>query len=173
MKIRLGFVSNSSDASFAIPLDRLTPWQIEAIKRHAKLGELLGISWADDEWDIVVTHEYIVGDTSMDNFDMDEFLKLIDVPERAVFRDSANGHWNTAMPPDWNEDGAREAIGMATLNRWTGSKPLRGEREYAMSDEEFLKEFLRTKCFETLEKMAERSDEVRRILSDPDFRIEI
>ena len=48
MKIRCGFVSNSSDASFVIPLDRLTPLQIEAIKRHCALGEIIGIPCPND-----------------------------------------------------------------------------------------------------------------------------
>ncbi len=39
MKIRSGFVSNSSSASFVIKKDKLTPVQIDMIKRHKEMAD--------------------------------------------------------------------------------------------------------------------------------------
>lgn len=81
MKVRTAFVSNSSSSSFAINKEDLTAEQIEKIKNHAELGEAMGIGYAkSDSWDIRETPEIIVGETWMDNFDMNYFLTEIGVP---------------------------------------------------------------------------------------------
>jgi hypothetical protein len=69
MKLRTGFVSNSSSSSFVIKLKDLTEEQIAKIKKHAEI--------ADDKenvWNIVETKTFIKGSTYMDNFDMCEYL---------------------------------------------------------------------------------------------------
>lgn len=105
MRIRGGFVSNSSSSSFIISKDNLSPEQIKLIKTHIvsdslygnpgysylkeydeetgklvmperSLEETLDLS---DEWLIHETDEEIQGATSMDNFEMDNFLEAIGV----------------------------------------------------------------------------------------------
>lgn len=79
MKVRLGFVTNSSSSSFIISKKYLDEDQIEAIRSHSSLGKKLGLDCWEDAWNIEENREYITGDTWMDNFDMEEFLKEIDV----------------------------------------------------------------------------------------------
>ena len=169
MKIRFGFVSNSSDASFAIPLKFLSPFQIEAIIRHATIGEMLDIAYAEDKWDVRLTPTHIVGDTSMDNFDMDTLFKYIGVPKRVVQKDSGSGCWAGSSPPSWAEEGDEDP------RMWQFSEENRFEpvevNRLKMNDKEFFEEFLRTKDFEFLEKLAEKSENVRKMLSDPDFKV--
>ena len=95
MKIRVGFVSNSSSASFVLKMDGLTDYQIHMIENHIyfartmkrKKNELdeeydLGYSDEDsDAWQITVDKEAgeIHGYTNMTNFGMESFLQLIEV----------------------------------------------------------------------------------------------
>jgi len=79
MKIRNGFVSNSSSSSFVIRKSALSADQLDKILNHDKVGKDLGISYSDWGWDINVTDQYVIGNTSMNNFDMDDFLSKIGV----------------------------------------------------------------------------------------------
>jgi len=93
MKIRKGFVSNSSSSSFVIAKKHLTEEQIWAIKNHGLVGEWfevidnemrdedeeLIIHYFGDEWKIIVEEDSIRGLTWMDNFDMKWFLRRIGV----------------------------------------------------------------------------------------------
>ena len=97
MKIRTDFVTNSSSSSFIIAKKYLDLDQIEAIRKHSKLGKKLGLEYADDEWEIVENASYIKGFTSLDNFNMDEFLNLIGVPHCAI-------DWSGWDSPDLPEE---------------------------------------------------------------------
>jgi hypothetical protein len=83
MKIRQGFVSNSSSSSFIIGKSKLSLWQIDLIYNHIEVAKARfpQIVWCnrDDEWNILETVDYIKGETSMDNFDMEKFLWLIGI----------------------------------------------------------------------------------------------
>lgn len=86
MKVRNGFVSNSSSSSFVIDKAYLTQIQIEQIKDHIEYAKsnfpsLLHNHWPieHDAWSIEEFPGMIRGDTSMDNFDMYKFLEKIDV----------------------------------------------------------------------------------------------
>jgi hypothetical protein len=84
MKIRLGFVSNSSSSSFIIGKSKLTVFQLEQIKNHMEIAKVLNIDTYYDEWnrwDITEEDDYIKGFTNMDNFDMETFLRKIGVKD--------------------------------------------------------------------------------------------
>jgi hypothetical protein len=77
MKIRSGFVSNSSSSSFIISKHFLSPYQIEQIYAHTRFA-------GNDAWIITETGTEIRGETSMDNFNMAEYLIRINVDMRFV-----------------------------------------------------------------------------------------
>lgn len=79
MKVRSGFVSNSSSSSFVILKEHLDDYQIDFIKEHTRIGKMLGMDNTDDGWYIYEHDDSITGDTNMDNFDMREYLEKIDV----------------------------------------------------------------------------------------------
>lgn len=106
MKIRHGFVSNSSSSSFIVYKKNLSPFQINAIHNHIdvynifkKHSEELSRELSeygdhdinkydyysrfsdcadkDNEWTISETDETIIGSTWMDNFDIEHLFILI------------------------------------------------------------------------------------------------
>lgn len=96
MKIRNGFVSNSSSSSFVIKKEYLSAVQVEQIENHIVISkgfphpfdqEYFGHGWCNnprDAWEIIVEENNVRGNTNMDNFDMRTFLNLIGVPEEAI-----------------------------------------------------------------------------------------
>lgn len=84
MKVRQDFVTNSSSSSFIISKKCLDEDQVEAIRKHGLLGQKLHLDNCSETWDISENNSYITAYTSMDNFDMDEFLQIIDVDYRNV-----------------------------------------------------------------------------------------
>ena len=81
MKIRRGFVANSSSSSFVIALHRITGRQLKLIKAHSLKGGPDAREWP---WSIEVTEDEVRGSTMMDNFDMVEYLRHIGVPDEAI-----------------------------------------------------------------------------------------
>lgn len=91
MKIRTSFVSNSSSSSFIINRQLINNAQEEMIRNHCYyadkfLNEEHGLYFGsvDDAWYVDIKEKTIRVSTHMDNFDMYEFLKHIEVPEEAI-----------------------------------------------------------------------------------------
>jgi len=87
VKIRMGFVSNSSSSSFVINLKDLSPIQIYLIENHSEMGIEIGVPNHECEWQITVEDDRIKGYTTMDNFDMQEFFEKIGVSNEIVVWD--------------------------------------------------------------------------------------
>lgn len=84
MKIRQGYVSNSSSSSFVLKRDDITSLQLTLIEHHSEVGEWLGIEYAEYSWRIKVGPAAVEGYTSMDNFRMREFFDAIGVDNEKV-----------------------------------------------------------------------------------------
>lgn len=81
MKVRIGFVSNSSSASFVLPRAQITDEQWEKLRDHQRVGEELGIPYAATDWWTLNVEDgiNIFGHTPMTNFDMLKFMVLIGI----------------------------------------------------------------------------------------------
>lgn len=92
MKTRSSFVSNSSSSSFIINKKNLTDEQVYKIKNHIQeaiktpnYSELFDYADKDDAWNIIENEEEIGLSTTMDNFDMEEWLEYIGLKEGKDF----------------------------------------------------------------------------------------
>jgi len=86
MKIKQGFISNSSSSSFIISKYDISAAQLVMIFDHARLGKVLRVGDCSDEdaWYIHDDDYHVMGSTFMDNFNMFEFLSKIGVPEDKI-----------------------------------------------------------------------------------------
>jgi len=84
MKIRNGFVSNSSSSSFLILKSGLTSKQLYCIYNHIEIAGYLGMETWDSPWDIIEHEDSIECYTHLDNFDMHEFLEKIGVDKSKI-----------------------------------------------------------------------------------------
>lgn len=98
VKVRNGFVSNSSSASFVIAKKHLSPCQICAIKNYIDVGKELNMLYPGG-WFIEDTDTHIRGSTDMDNFDMFHLLREIGVPNDVIGR--TDGHWMGPEDAQW------------------------------------------------------------------------
>ena len=87
MKIRAGFVSNSSSSSFIIKTCDLTAEQYHKILNHIQHAQehfpQLNAN-LNDEWRISTIGAHAIGHTGMDNFDMGDFLELIGISDDKI-----------------------------------------------------------------------------------------
>lgn len=88
MKIKIDFVTNSSSASFTIPLDKITEQQKIMIYNHMDVAksamrpDIFEYNSKRSGWDITEVNGKISGFTLMDNFDMHTLLvEVIKIPE--------------------------------------------------------------------------------------------
>lgn len=89
MKIRNGFVSNSSSSSFVIDKTKLNPLQILAIRDHIYTAKNIGMKnvYEEDAWYVDETETTFNLETVIDNFDMSEFLEKIDANHAIIEKD--------------------------------------------------------------------------------------
>ena len=87
MKIRNGFVSNSSASSFIIPLDKITDEQKQMIYNHITIGQEIDKKLKSEgkepfyeyyeDWNIKEDDFSIWCSTSMNNFDLETFVRKV------------------------------------------------------------------------------------------------
>ena len=88
MKIRIGFVSNSSSASFVIDKQPLTPSQIAVIQSIIK-NDYIQIN--GDGWNVKESEHFIELQTVMDNGELFTFLKALGVLDEAIKKEKEGG----------------------------------------------------------------------------------
>ncbi|MCL2320322.1 MAG: hypothetical protein FWC45_09570 [Treponema sp.] len=113
MKIRTDYVTNSSSSSFTIRKKQLSEKQIKAIWNHSALGKKLGLEYPEDRWEITENEEFIIGETTMDNFDMAELLDIIGVRNTQI----TWGHYEPEFPKD-DEDMIADSKYLDRKKRW-------------------------------------------------------
>ena len=110
MKIRTGFVSNSSSASFSIKIGDLTDDQLNRIKNAVKdkkenawgIVDLFGyLDVGNDHWSLMIYNGTIIADTFCNNGDIEEFFKALSIPEEKIdFWDESDEPWDEEEDED-------------------------------------------------------------------------
>ena len=94
MKVRTGFISNSSSSSFVLDKRRMTEEQIEAVHDHMEYASehFPGQFYTGDfsaVWDVEDDGDIITVFTWLDNFDMREFLSWICIGKEAILKEGS------------------------------------------------------------------------------------
>jgi hypothetical protein len=76
VKIRNGFVSNSSSSSFVVNLDKLSAAELKRLIKYQDVDGVPSDGYRD-HWTITVDEDkgVVQGWTNMDNGDLDEYMK--------------------------------------------------------------------------------------------------
>ena len=96
MNVRLGFVSNSSSASFIVRKNALTEFQLAAVRNPYECAKIMDDKNADgaNEWQIKELNrdgiQVIDGYTDMDNFDFLTFAQKFGIKEEDFVYDHDN-----------------------------------------------------------------------------------
>ena len=77
MKVRNGFVSNSSSSSFVIDRNYVSSQTLDDIIGHADIAK-------ENAWNVSTTKTEVHCSTSMNNFDLREYVKNLGIPESAI-----------------------------------------------------------------------------------------
>jgi len=118
MKIRNGFVSNSSSSSFMVSLRKLSIEQLCKILNHQVWGEKMGMEYAkSDAWNIEIRNGVLYGDTFMDNFDMGKFMDKLGVTGIVWGQFDHGSEYNEVEPCDELCDNCQLRF-VCYTNRW-------------------------------------------------------
>ncbi len=81
MKLRTGFVSNSSSSSFIVKKDRLTPSQKYIVENYKETSVNSTDATFDevDDWSMSDEGTYYKFHTSMDNFSLNSFFEFMGI----------------------------------------------------------------------------------------------
>lgn len=104
MKRRMGFVSNSSSASFIVAKKGLSEDILSALRNHIQAAQEMKKTLSkeeqdyvfeyldvDDVWNLVEDDRFLDFDVGMNNFPLNMFARKIGVPEKNIVEDTQFG----------------------------------------------------------------------------------